>query len=81
MRYVNAAERILVAIGEPQMIDIGQGPSLWQAGFFEPDHPAYLAFAGFYGMELTIERIVSFFRHAAQGLEERKQIFLSAPAG
>jgi len=31
---------------------------------------AYPAFAGFYGMEETIERIVGFFRHAAQGLEE-----------
>jgi predicted Ser/Thr protein kinase len=63
MRSVNAAERILVVIGEPQMIDIGQGPSLWQGslpGFFEPYHPAYLAFAGIYGMEETIERIVSF---------------------
>ena len=34
----------------------------------------YPAFAEFYGMEETIERIVAFFRHAAQGLEERKQI-------
>ena len=34
----------------------------------------YPAFAEFYGMEETIERIVGFFRHAAQGLEERKQI-------
>jgi predicted Ser/Thr protein kinase len=28
----------------------------------------YPAFAEFYGMEETIERIVAFFRHAAQGL-------------
>ncbi len=33
-------------------------------------------------MEETIERIVSFFRHAAQGLEERKQIlYLLGPVG
>jgi serine protein kinase len=31
----------------------------------------YPAFAEFYGMEETIERIVSFFRHAAQALEDR----------
>jgi len=32
-------------------------------------------------MEETIERIVSFFRHAAQGLEERKQIlYLLVPS-
>src|SRR5438128_6345526 len=42
----------------------------------------YPAFAGFYGMEETIERIVGFFRHAAQGLEERKQIlYLLGPVG
>ena len=33
-------------------------------------------------MEDTIERIVGFFRHAAQGLEERKQIlYLLGPVG
>jgi serine protein kinase len=43
---------------------------------------AYPAFAGFHGMEETIERIVGFFRHAAQGLEERKQIlYLLGPVG
>jgi serine protein kinase len=42
----------------------------------------YPAFREFYGMEETIERIVSFFRHAAQGLEERKQIlYLLGPVG
>ena len=36
----------------------------------------------FFGMEETIERIVGFFRHAAQGLEERKQIlYLLGPVG
>jgi serine protein kinase len=43
---------------------------------------AYPAFSEFYGMEETVERIVSFFRHAAQGLEERKQIlYLLGPVG
>ncbi len=33
-------------------------------------------------MEDTIEQIVAFFRHAAQGLEEKKQIlYLLGPAG
>jgi serine protein kinase len=42
----------------------------------------YPAFSGFHGMEETIERIVGFFRHAAQGLEERKQIlYLLGPVG
>ena len=34
----------------------------------------YPAFSEFYGMEETIERILGFLRHAAQGHEERKQI-------
>jgi serine protein kinase len=42
----------------------------------------YPAFSEFYGMEETIERIVSYFRHSAQGLEERKQIlYLLGPVG
>jgi predicted Ser/Thr protein kinase len=42
----------------------------------------YPAFSEFYGMEETIERIVGFLRHAAQGLEERKQImYLLGPVG
>ena len=42
----------------------------------------YPTFKEFYGLEETIERIVSYFRHAAQGLEERKQIlYLLGPVG
>src|SRR5260221_11972845 len=42
----------------------------------------YPSFADFYGMEETIERIVGYFKHAAQGLEERKQIlYLLGPVG
>jgi serine protein kinase len=70
MRYANAAERIWAAIGEPQMIDTAKDPRLGRI-FLNRTIRAYPAFAGFYGMEETIERIVSFFRHAAQGLEER----------
>src|SRR3954451_13785094 len=81
MRYANAAERILAAIGEPQMIDTAKDPRLGRI-FLNRTIRAYPAFAGFYGMEETIERIVSFFRHAAQGLEERKQIlYLLGPVG
>ena len=32
----------------------------------------YPACTEVYGMEESIEQVVSFFRHAAQGLEERK---------
>jgi len=73
MRYANAAERLLAAIGEPQMIDTARDPRLGRI-FLNRTMRVYPAFAGFHGMEETIERIVGFFRHAAQGLEERKQI-------
>jgi serine protein kinase len=81
MRYANAAERLLAAIGEPQMIDTAKDPRLGRI-FLNRTIRLYPAFPGFYGMEDTIERIVSFFRHAAQGLEERKQIlYLLGPVG
>src|ERR1700719_4364937 len=81
MRYANAAERLLAAIGEPQMIDTAKDQRLGRI-FMNRTIRAYPAFPGFYGMEETIERIVSFFRHAAQGLEERKQIlYLLGPVG
>src|SRR5215218_8216785 len=81
MRHANAAERILAAIGEPQMIDTARDPRLGRV-FMNRTIRTYPAFSEFYGMEETIERIVSFFRHAAQGLEERKQIlYLLGPVG
>src|ERR1700731_2594795 len=81
MRYANATERLLAAIGEPQIIDTAKDARLGRI-FLNRTIRAYPAFAGFYGMEETIERIVSFFRHAAQGLEERKQIlYLLGPVG
>src|SRR3954449_7845946 len=81
MRYANAAERLLAAIGEPQMIDTAKDPRLGRI-FLNRTMRLYPAFADFYGMEETIERIVGFFRHAAQGLEERKQIlYLLGPVG
>jgi serine protein kinase len=81
MRYANAAERLLAAIGEPQIIDTAKDPRLGRI-FLNRTLRVYPAFSGFHGMEETIERIVAFFRHAAQGLEERKQIlYLLGPVG
>jgi serine protein kinase len=81
MRYANAAERILAAIGDPQVIDTAKDSRLGRI-FMNRTIRVYPAFAEFFGMEETIERIVSFFRHAAQGLEERKQIlYLLGPVG
>ncbi|AHG46105.1 PrkA family serine protein kinase [Rhizobium leguminosarum bv. trifolii CB782] len=79
--YANATERLLAAIGEPQMVDTARDARLGRI-FMNRTIRIYPAFAGFHGMEETIERIVSFFRHAAQGLEERKQIlYLLGPVG
>jgi len=81
MRYANAAERLLAAIGEPEIVDTAKDSRLGRI-FLNRTIRVYPAFSGFYGMEDTIERIVSFFRHAAQGLEERKQIlYLLGPVG
>jgi serine protein kinase len=81
MLYANATERLLAAIGEPEIIDTAKDARLGRI-FLNRTIRVYPAFAGFYGMEETIERIVSFFRHAAQGLEERKQIlYLLGPVG
>src|SRR3954465_3684166 len=79
--YAGAAERMLSAIGEPVMVDTSQDSRLGRI-FMNRTIKVYPAFADFYGMEETIERIVGFFRHAAQGLEERKQVlYLLGPVG
>jgi serine protein kinase len=81
MMYASAAERMLAAIGEPEIIDTSKDPRLGRI-FLNRTIRRYPAFSEFYGMEETIERIVGFFRHAAQGLEERKQIlYLLGPVG
>jgi len=81
MAYANATERLLAAIGDPEMVDTAKDARLGRI-FMNRTIRSYPAFNGFHGMEETIERIVSFFRHAAQGLEERKQIlYLLGPVG
>ena len=81
LMYANAAERLLAAMGEPLLIDTAKDTRLGRI-FMNRTIRTYPAFAGFFGMEETIERIVAFFRHAAQGLEERKQIlYLLGPVG
>jgi serine protein kinase len=81
MAYATAAERMLTAIGEPQLIDTSQETRLGRI-FMNRTIRVYPAFQDFYGMEETIERIVGFLRHAAQGLEERKQVlYLLGPVG
>ncbi|MBX2854074.1 MAG: PrkA family serine protein kinase [Rhodobacteraceae bacterium] len=79
--YAGAAQRMLSAIGEPEMVDTSDDSRLGRI-FMNRTIKRYPAFSEFYGLEETIERIVGFFRHAAQGLEERKQIlYLLGPVG
>ncbi len=81
MLYASAAERMIKAIGEPEMVDTSKDQRLGRI-FLNRTMKVYPAFKDFYGLEETIERIVGFFRHAAQGLEERKQIlYLLGPVG
>src|SRR5260221_4738437 len=79
--YATAAERMLAGIGEPEMVDTRNDPR--EARLFgNRIVKRYPAFREFYGMEDAIEQIVAFFKHAAQGLEERKQIlYLLGPVG
>ncbi|HEY5604397.1 MAG TPA: PrkA family serine protein kinase [Gammaproteobacteria bacterium] len=79
--YASAAERMLMAIGEPTLVDTRKDTRLSRI-FSNKLIKVYPAFKDFYGMEETIEQIVAYFRHAAQGLEEKKQIlYLLGPVG
>lgn len=81
LAYANAAERLLTAIGEPELVDTRLDPVLSRI-FSNKIIKRYAVFADFYGMEETIEQLVSYFKHAAQGLEEKKQIlYLLGPVG
>lgn len=81
LAYATAAERLLKSIGEPEYIDTRLDPILSRI-FSNKVIKQYPAFAEFYGMEEPIDQIVSFFKHAAQGLEEKKQIlYLLGPVG
>src|SRR5207248_7663372 len=81
MLYATPAERMISAIGEQELIDTAQDSRLGRI-FFNRTIKRYKAFDEFFGMEDTIERIVGYCKHAAQGLEERRQIlYLLGPVG
>jgi len=81
LAYSSAAERMLAAIGAPELLDTRNFPHLSRI-FANKVIKIYPAFKEFYGMEDAIEQVVSYFRHAAQGLEERKQVlYLLGPVG
>jgi serine protein kinase len=81
LMHASAGERLLAAIGQPQLIDTSRDERLGRI-FMNRTIRIYPAFSEFFGMEETVERIVGFYRHAAQGLEERRQIlYLLGPVG
>ncbi len=81
MMRATAAERMVAAIGEPEVIDTSQDQRLGRI-FHNRTIKRYAPFREMFGAEETIERIVGFFNHASQGLEERKQIlYLLGPVG
>ena len=61
------------------MVDTAQEPRLSRL-FSNRVIARYPAFEEFYGMEDAIEQIVSYLKHAAQGLEEKKPNPVSAGA-
>jgi serine protein kinase len=79
--YASAAERMIAAIGEPVVVDTSKDSRLGRV-FLNRTIKIYPTMTGFFGMEDTIQRVVSYFNHAAQGLEERKQVlYLLGPVG
>jgi serine protein kinase len=81
MAYASAAERMLKAIGEPEIVNTASDQRLSRI-HMNKTIKVYPTFKEFYGMEDTIERIVGYFRHSAQGLEEKKQVlYLLGPVG
>ena len=81
LAYATAAERMLAAIGEPEIVDTRNDSRLSRL-FSNRMIKRYPAFREFYGMDEAIAQIVAYFKHAAQGLEERKQVlYLLGPVG
>src|SRR5258706_13235826 len=81
LAYATPHERMLKAIGEPQVIDTRNDPRLSRI-YMNRLIRRYPAFADFYGLDEVVDNIVSYFRHGAQGLEERKQVlYLLGPVG
>lgn len=81
LAYATAQERLLHAIGEAEMVDTRKDERLSRI-FSNDTIPMFKSFNKIFGIEPAIKDLVSFVKHAAQGLEERKQIlYLLGPVG
>lgn len=79
--YANAYQRLLKAIGEPQIIDTAKDARLGRI-FQNRQLKRWKTFENFFGMEMTIEHLYTYLTSAAQGLEEAHQIlYFLGPVG
>jgi len=81
MAYASAHECVLEAIGKPRLINTTDDPRASRI-FQNRAIQTWDTFAEFHGMEETLMQLYAYFLHAAQGLEERKQVlYLLGPVG
>lgn len=81
LAFATASERLLAAIGKVEMLDTRKDERLSRI-FSNEVVPTFPTFNKIFGLEHTVKDIVGFIKHAAQGLEERKQIlYLLGPVG
>ncbi len=80
MAYANTAERLLKAIGEP--LPPESASSMGNTLYAHKPIKKYAVFSEFFGLDESINQIVAYLQHAAQGLEEKNQIlYLLGPVG
>jgi serine protein kinase len=81
MAYASAHECVLEAIGKPKLLNTADDPRLSRI-FQNRVIQQWDTFSEFHGMEETLMSLYAYFLHAAQGLEERKQVlYLLGPVG
>jgi serine protein kinase len=81
MAVASAHECVLEAIGKPRLVNTAEDARLSRI-FQNRVIQSWDTFAEFHGMEETLMSLYAYFLHAAQGLEERKQVlYLLGPVG
>ena len=81
MAYASAHECVLEAIGKPKLVNTADDARLSRI-FQNRVIQSWETFSDFHGMEETLMSLYAYFLHAAQGLEERKQVlYLLGPVG
>lgn len=81
MASASSHECVLEAIGKPKLVNTADDPRLSRV-FQNRVIQSWDTFSEFHGMEETLMSLYAYFLHAAQGLEERKQVlYLLGPVG